>query len=113
MVGAQLHTVLGRLRRVVAPRGDGALTEAELLRRVVAGRDEAAFEVLVWRHAPLVWGVCRRLLRHEQDAEDAFQAAFLVLAKKAHTLGRAESLGAWLYRVAYRVALRARANATR
>jgi RNA polymerase sigma factor (sigma-70 family) len=82
--------------------GDG-----ELLRRFVRARDQAAFELLVWRHGPMVFGLCRRLLRHEQDAEDAFQATFLALARKAGSIGNGNALASWLYKVAYRVACRA------
>src|SRR5262249_368681 len=71
--------------------------------------DEGAFAALLARHGPMVLGVCRRVLRHTQDAEDAFQATFLVLARKAGAIGRREALGGWLYGVACRVAARARA----
>src|SRR5438552_8289513 len=108
MAGGPLHNTLVYLRRLAAPGEAGALSDAELLERFVRHRDEAAFEVLVWRHGPLVLGVCRRLLRHEQDAEDAFQAAFLTLARKAHTIARHASVAGWLYKVAYRIALEAR-----
>ncbi len=87
--------------------------DEELLDRFVSQRDGAAFEVLVRRHGPTVLGVCRRLLQHPQDAEDAFQATFLVLVRKAASLGQRELLGNWLYGVAYRTALRARAAALR
>jgi cobalt-zinc-cadmium efflux system membrane fusion protein len=103
-----LGTFIRRLRQVVGAKEGGGLTDAQLLDRFVAGRDEAAFEVLLWRHGPMVLGVCRRLLRHEQDAEDAFQATFLALARKAEGITSQASLGAWLHRVASRVALRAR-----
>jgi RNA polymerase sigma factor (sigma-70 family) len=83
------------------------VSDAALLARFVRG-DEAAFELLVWRHGPLVLGACRRVLRHEQDAEDAFQATFLTLARRAGTVGRRGSLAGWLYTVARRLALRAR-----
>jgi RNA polymerase sigma factor (sigma-70 family) len=82
--------------------------DADLLARFASQRDEAAFAALVWRHGGLVFGVCKRMLHHEQDAEDAFQAAFLTLARKADSISNKESLAAWLYRVAYRIALRAR-----
>jgi RNA polymerase sigma factor (sigma-70 family) len=84
------------------------VSDADLLARFVRGRDEAAFELLVWRHGPLVLGVCRRVLRNEQDAEDVFQATFLTLARKASSIAKGECISSWLYQVAYRIALRAR-----
>ena len=82
-------------------------SDADLLARYTASRDEAAFELLVWRHAVLVAGVCRRILRDEHLVEDAFQAAFLILARKAGSI-RGTNLAGWLFRVARRVAIRAR-----
>src|SRR5438874_6254479 len=87
--------VLARLRQAARP-ADGQQSDADLLGRFLAGRDESAFEVLVWRHGGMVLNLCRRVLRHEHDAEDAFQAAFLLLARKGHTVGRRGSVGAWL-----------------
>src|SRR5262245_24107226 len=98
--------------RALAGR-EGAPSDGQLLQRFVRQRDDLAFEVLVWRHGPMVLGTCRRLLRHEHDAEDAVQATFLVLARKAGSISQRELLGTWLYRVAYRVALRARDRAAR
>jgi RNA polymerase sigma factor (sigma-70 family) len=111
MANASLGKVVRHLRQVLDPEGACALSDADLLNRVVGQRDTAAFEVLVWRHGSMVLGLCRRLLRgHEHDAEDAFQATFLVLLRKAGSIGKRQALGSWLYKVAFRVALRLRAR---
>src|SRR5579872_4293904 len=107
MAKKSLESVLQYLRRV-ALTGHG--DDAHLLERFGCDRDEAAFERLLVLHGPMVLGLCRRLLRHEQDAEDAFQATFLTLARKARTIGKKESLASWLYKVAYRVACRSRSR---
>ncbi|QEL14455.1 RNA polymerase sigma factor [Limnoglobus roseus] len=87
--------------------------DAELLRRFAESRDAAAFTVLVQRHGPLVLGVCRRTLGHAHDAEDAFQAVFLVLAQKAGRLRDSRLLSSWLYGVAWRIAKKAKRRAAR
>lgn len=99
--------------RLVGDAARTAAPDAALLAWFAVERDEAAFAELVRRHGPTVYGVCRRVTRHPQDAEDAFQAVFLVLAAKAATLARPGLLGNWLYGVAYRVARRARRSAAR
>jgi RNA polymerase sigma factor (sigma-70 family) len=110
MADVGLGKVIRHLRRSL-DRGDaGGLSDGELLGRVVGQHDPAAFEVLVWRHGALVLGLCRRLLRHEQEAEDAFQATFLILLRKAGSIGKGQALASWLYKVAFRVALRLRAR---
>jgi HlyD family secretion protein len=88
-------------------------SDALLLKRFVSQQDEAAFAALVKRHGPMVLAVCRRVLRNAHDADDAFQATFLVLIRKAASIAQPELLGNWLYGVAYRVAVKARANAAR
>src|SRR5262245_65471896 len=113
MSAATLDTVLRHLHRLVgAPTAEQAL-DSELLERFVQSRDGAAFAELVRRHGPMVRNVCHSVLRHRHDAEDAFQATFLVLARKADTIRQRSSLGAWLYEVAYHLALRARVGASR
>jgi RNA polymerase sigma factor (sigma-70 family) len=87
--------------------------DATLLRRFVSQRDESAFATLVQRYGPLVLSVCTRILSHRQDAEDAFQTTFLVLARKANSITRRNSLSGWIYRVAYRIALKARSARSR
>src|SRR5437660_11659657 len=88
------------------------LTDAELLADYVSRRDDGAFAALVRRHGPMVWGVCRRLLSHH-DAEDAFQATFLVLVRKAASVVPRGMVGNWLYGVARQAALQARRAAAR
>src|SRR5438132_9414368 len=112
MMTVQRDTILGRLRRE-GLSGSESLADGQLLERFLAGRDETAFAALVRRHGPMVLGVCRRLLRNEADAEDAFQATFLVLVKKAHTIVPRHLVGNWLYGVACNAARKARTAAAR
>ena len=107
--GALIH----QLERLFHHGTTVGLTEGELLERFTRGKDEAAFEALIARHGPMVLGVCRQLLRDPNDVDDAFQATFLVLVRKAATLQRRDLLGNWLYGVAFRVATRARVMAAR
>lgn len=99
-----LHGVLDQVRRVAAVQTSRGLADGELLERFVGAKDEAAFTVLVQRHGPLVLGVCRRALGNAHDAEDACQATFLLLARKAASIRKAASLSSWLHRVASSVA---------
>ncbi len=103
----------GRRLQYLSALHPAGVPDADLLARWVAGRDEAAFELLARRHGPVVLGACRRLLADPNDADDAFQAAFLVLARKAASVARGEVLAAWLHRVACRAALRVRADRAR
>jgi RNA polymerase sigma factor (sigma-70 family) len=93
--------------------GAGPPSDAQLLRRFAADRDQAAFAALVKRRGPLVLAVCGRVLGTVQDAEDAFQATFLVLARKAGSIRDPELLGNWLYGVASRIARKARARVSK
>jgi RNA polymerase sigma factor (sigma-70 family) len=105
--------VIGYIRRVAGPGDPGTPTDGRLLERFVRNKDESAFQALLQRHGAMVLGVCRRVLGDVHDAEDAFQATFLVLVRKARSIGKADSVGSWLYGVAYRTALKARADAAR
>lgn len=102
--------VLQLIRRAVGAGGNRNTPDEELLRRFAAGGDEAAYAALVDRHGPMVFDVCRSLLRNDADAEDAFQATFVVLARKASSIRKAASLASWLHGVAHRTALKARAS---
>jgi RNA polymerase sigma factor (sigma-70 family) len=104
------HPILNYLRHVLGSSPGGGVSDADLLHRFVLERDEAAFELLMWRHAAMVLHVCGQVLSDRQAAEDAFQATFLVFVRKAGSISRREALGSWLYRVAYRTALKARAQ---
>src|SRR5262245_5167365 len=107
MTTRRAETVLHGLSRLAAEQS-AQFTDGQLLRRFAAHRDQGAFAVLVHRHGPLVYGVCRNILRSQHDAEDAFQATFLVLARRAGAIREGQALGGWLYRVAYRVAMKLR-----
>src|SRR5262245_4040604 len=112
MAVSPLEYVLRRLGRVSGAPGD-ALGDGELLDRFVHHRDEAAFNQLVQRHGRMILGVCRSFLSNASDVEDAFQVTFLVLVRSAGSVKNQSSLSSWLYGVAYRTALKARAAAAR
>jgi RNA polymerase sigma factor (sigma-70 family) len=112
MTPAPTNLLLRRLRDLAGGLPAG-LPDRDLLRCFLEGGSAAAFAALVERHGPMVLGVCRTVLRHEQDAEDAFQATFLVLARSARSIRRRDSLGSWLHGVAHRVACKARAAGAR
>jgi RNA polymerase sigma factor (sigma-70 family) len=105
--------ILDQIRVTVTARFLGALTDAELLERFIAQRDEVAFGALLERHAPMVLGVCRRVVSDTHLAEDVLQASFLLLARKAASIRKREALAAWLHGTALRLARRAAAEAAR
>src|SRR5262249_26252182 len=109
MATGRLGGVVRHLRRAALLHDGGGMTDGQLLECFLTRRDEAAFAALVRRHRPIVLGVCRRVLRNVQDAEDAFQATFLVLVRKARSIAQTERLANWLYGTAYRAALEAKA----
>jgi RNA polymerase sigma factor (sigma-70 family) len=113
MNAARAATVLGFLRRLGRAGAVRASSDADLLKRYVAQREDAAFAELVRRHGPMVLGVCRRVLGNPDDAEDAFQATFLVLAARPRAVGDPSSLANWLFGVARRTALRVQVDAAR
>src|SRR5271168_644145 len=112
MPGGRLVTAIQHIRSLLETRAAGESTDRKLLERFAADRDEAAFGALVERHGPMILGVCRRVLGDRHEAEDAFQATFLVLARKAASIARPEQLANWLYGVACRTALDVRARTT-
>jgi DNA-directed RNA polymerase specialized sigma24 family protein len=106
--------ILRSIRRLREGEGVRQLSDRQLLRRFSDHRDETAFGTLLGRHGPMVLGVCHGVLGNEADAEDAFQATFLILARQAASIRKTESVGGWLHGVACRTALKARArSATR
>jgi RNA polymerase sigma factor (sigma-70 family) len=105
MASGALGGTLRYLRELFHDGTSVGLGDGQLLARYAQVRDESAFEVLVARHGPMVLATCRAILKHEQDVEDAFQATFLVLARKARSVRAGDALGGWLHRVAYRAAL--------
>jgi RNA polymerase sigma factor (sigma-70 family) len=107
MSEGQCSTLLAYFRRLVGGAAPDCC-DADLLERFATQRDETAFETLLGRHGPLVWSVCRRVLDEDHAAEDAFQATFLVLVRKARSVRKRASIRSWLHGVALRVALRAR-----
>jgi RNA polymerase sigma factor (sigma-70 family) len=108
MSRGQLHTLLHQLHRLAAAADAEKQSDRQLLRRFADTRDEDAFAVLVRRHGRLVLGVCRRALQHVEDAEDVFQATFLILARKAGATSWHNSIASWLYTVASHLATRTR-----
>src|SRR5260370_28051075 len=107
-----MTTRLPKVLEQLQEPGEG-LSDGQLLARFVAARDEASFAAVLRRHGPMVLGVCRRVLRDYHDAEDAFQATFLVLARRAAAVVKRESVGCYLYAIAYHTALEAAASSAR
>src|SRR5438128_2412560 len=108
MAASAMNRVIGHLRSAVDLRTGAEVTNGQLLAGFIANHNEAAFAALVRRHGPMVWGVCRRVLGNSHDAEDAFQATFLILVRKAASIASRELLANWLYGVAHRTALNAK-----
>src|ERR1700732_2843853 len=108
MATSQTSEVIRHLRRTMLLREVADLTDGQLLEDSLSRRNEAALAALVQRHGPMVWGVCRRILHNHHDAEDAFQATFLVLVRKAACIAPREMVGNWLYGVAHQTAVKAR-----
>lgn len=107
----QLSDVIRYIRRIASTEDNGR-TDRELLAAFATRNDHAAFTMLVKRHGPMVMGICRRVLHHLHDAEDAFQATFLLLARQSASIRKQESLASWLHGVAYRMAHRAKRSAS-
>ena len=113
MATDQMREIVQHLRRAALLQDGAGLTDGQLLGCFIEHRDEAAFATLVKRHGPMVWGVCRRILDNYHDAEDAFQATFLVLVRKAAAIVPREMIANWLYGVAHQTALKARQTAAK
>jgi RNA polymerase sigma factor (sigma-70 family) len=113
MARAPLGTVLSHIRQLAGADRARELSDAQLLERFVSRHEESAFAALLQRHGRLVWSVCRQVLHNEHDAEDAFQATFLALARHASSIRAGQAVSSWLYHVAYRTALKAGADRSR
>jgi enediyne biosynthesis protein E4 len=113
MASGQISAVVRFIQKLTGMRRTDLLADGSLLDRFVTHKDESAFATLMHRHGPLVVSVCRSILSNESDVEDAFQATFLVLVRKAGSISKRESLASWLYGVAYRIAVRAKSRAGR
>src|SRR5438445_494515 len=113
MAPNQLNRVIHQLCRSTVHQHGAGLSDGQLLEAFISSRDAAAMEALVRRHGPMVWSVCCRVLRDHHDAEDAFQATFLVLVRRAASIASRELVGNWLYGVAHQTALKARATAAK
>src|SRR5258708_6113456 len=113
MPTAPMNQVMQRLRSVLRLGDVDGMTDGELLERFIAQGDDAAFAALVRRHGAMVLAVCRRILGNHHDAEDAFQATFLVLVRKADSIRPGGMVGNWLYGVACQTAVKARAGAAK
>jgi RNA polymerase sigma factor (sigma-70 family) len=112
MTTAKVSVFLRGLTREMVAETLAVESDRQLVEQFLAGSGEAVFKAIVRRHGPMVYRVCWRVLRQEQDAEDAFQATFLVLAQRVRTLRKRASLASWLHGVAHRAALKAKAEAT-
>src|SRR5262245_17373693 len=113
MPNLTLNRIARHLRQMVLTDDASGLSDGELLTCFLARRDEAAFAALVKRYGPMVLGVCQRVLHNRHDAEDAFQATFLVLVRKGSGIVPRDMVGNWLYGVAFRTALEARKSAAK
>ena len=113
MATSHLASLLLHIRRLAEPPAGNERSDGELLERFAHNRDEAAFELLLHRHGAMVHNLCRSILHDSHSADDALQATFLVLARKAASIRKRHSVASWLYGVAYRIALRAKSQAVR
>ncbi|HKB42046.1 MAG TPA: sigma-70 family RNA polymerase sigma factor, partial [Gemmataceae bacterium] len=113
MATARPETIVRHVRQMMLPAQTQTLSDSQLLEHFQASRDEAAFAALMQRHSGLVWIICRRVLGHTQDAEDAFQATFLALSRQGGVIRKSEAVASWLHGTAYRVAMRAKRDASR
>src|SRR5262249_7454864 len=113
MAKAHLETAIRYIRRLAAWETTNDRTDRQLLHDFSVQRDQTAFAALVRRHGALVFGVCQHVLRHAQDAEDAFQATVLVLAQSSLTIKKRDAVASWLHGVAYRTAMRAKRDLAR